>query len=45
MKRVGVTGAAGFVGSNLCKRLLDDERRFIDLANSPLWLAEENEVL
>ena len=24
MKRVGVTGAAGFVGSNLCKRLLDD---------------------
>ena len=27
------------------KRLLDDERRFIDLARSPLWLAEEHEVI
>ena len=24
MKRVGVTGAAGFIGSNLCERLLAD---------------------
>jgi uncharacterized protein (TIGR02118 family) len=27
------------------KRLLEDERRFIDLARSPLWLAEEHEVV
>jgi uncharacterized protein (TIGR02118 family) len=27
------------------KRLLEDERRFIDLARSPLWLAEEQEVI
>jgi uncharacterized protein (TIGR02118 family) len=24
--------------------LLEDERKFIDLANSPLWLAEEHEI-
>jgi uncharacterized protein (TIGR02118 family) len=27
------------------KRLLDDERRFIDLARSPLWLSEEHEIV
>jgi uncharacterized protein (TIGR02118 family) len=27
------------------KRLLEDERRFIDLARSPLWLAEEHKVI
>ena len=27
------------------KRLLEDERRFIDLPRSPLWLAEEHEVV
>lgn len=27
------------------RELLDDERRFIDLARSPLWLAEENVVV
>lgn len=27
------------------KRLLEDERRFIDLAHSPLWLAEELKVI
>jgi uncharacterized protein (TIGR02118 family) len=27
------------------KRLLEDERRFIDLAQSPLWLAQEHEVV
>ena len=26
-------------------RLLEDERRFIDLANSPIWLGEENVVI
>ena len=25
--------------------LLEDERRFIDLPNSPMWLAEENPVV
>jgi uncharacterized protein (TIGR02118 family) len=25
--------------------LLEDEKRFIDLANSPLWLGEEREIL
>jgi uncharacterized protein (TIGR02118 family) len=25
--------------------LLEDERRFIDLARSPLWLAEEHQVI
>jgi hypothetical protein len=32
-------------GRAVGKRLLEDERRFIDLARSPLWLAEEHEVL
>ena len=27
------------------KRLLEDEKRFIDVARSPLWLAEEHEVV
>jgi len=25
--------------------LLEDERKFIDLANSPLWFAEEKPVI
>jgi len=27
------------------RALLEDERRFIDLANSPLWVAEEHEFV
>ena len=27
------------------KALLEDERRFIDLEHSPIWLSEEHEVL
>jgi EthD domain len=27
------------------RRLLEDERRFIDLARSPVWIAEEYEVV
>jgi uncharacterized protein (TIGR02118 family) len=27
------------------KRLLDDERQFIDLPRSPIWLAEDHEVV
>lgn len=27
------------------RKLLEDERRFIDLARSPLWFAEEREII
>jgi hypothetical protein len=27
------------------RRLLEDERRFIDLARSPVWVAEEHPVV
>ncbi len=27
------------------RELLEDEQKFIDLANSPLWLAEEHEIV
>jgi uncharacterized protein (TIGR02118 family) len=32
-------------GRRASRELLDDERRFIDLARSPLWLAREHVVL
>ncbi|MEW6270991.1 MAG: EthD domain-containing protein [Thermodesulfobacteriota bacterium] len=32
-------------GRRASLELLEDERRFIDLARSPLWLAREHEVL
>jgi uncharacterized protein (TIGR02118 family) len=32
-------------GQIAAQALLEDERRFIDLANSPLWLGEENVVV
>jgi uncharacterized protein (TIGR02118 family) len=32
-------------GRTAGKRLLADEQRFIDLARSPLWLADEHEVI
>jgi uncharacterized protein (TIGR02118 family) len=32
-------------GREAGRRLLEDERRFIDLAHSPLWLAEEHAVV
>jgi len=32
-------------GRQASLELLEDERRFIDLANSPLWIAEERPVI
>jgi uncharacterized protein (TIGR02118 family) len=32
-------------GQRAGQALLEDERRFIDLANSPIWLGEENVVI
>jgi len=38
-------GGASPEGRAAGKRLLEDERRFIDLARSPLWLAEEHALV
>ena len=40
-----VAAGASPPGRAAGKRLVEDERRFIDLARSPLWLAEEHEVI
>ena len=32
-------------GREAGRRLLDDERRFIDLARSPIWVASEHQVV
>jgi len=32
-------------GQAAAQELLEDEQRFIDLPNSPLWLGEENVVI
>lgn len=32
-------------GQQAAAELLEDEGRFIDLANSPLWIAQEHEIL
>ena len=32
-------------GRRASRELLDDERRFIDLPRSPLWIAREHEIL
>ena len=37
--------SASEAGLAASKALLEDERRFIDLARSPLWLAEEHVVI
>jgi uncharacterized protein (TIGR02118 family) len=36
-----VAGSSSPEGVRAAQELLDDERRFIDLANSPLWIGEE----
>ena len=38
-------GGATPEGRAAGRRLLEDERRFIDLARSPLWLAEEHALV
>jgi uncharacterized protein (TIGR02118 family) len=40
-----VAAGATVEGRAAGKRLLDDERQFIDLPRSPLWLAEDHEVV
>ena len=32
-------------GQQAARELLDDERRFIDLARSPLWIGEEHPII
>lgn len=36
---------AGPAAAKAAAELLDDEKRFIDLANSPLWWGEEHEIV
>ena len=38
-------GAATPEGREAGRRLLEDERRFIDLARSPVWLGEEHAIV
>ncbi len=38
-------GVASPEGQQAGRELLEDERRFIDLANSPLWIAQEHEII
>jgi uncharacterized protein (TIGR02118 family) len=38
-------GGASPAGRAAGKRLLDDERTFIDLTRSPLWLAQEHAIV
>jgi uncharacterized protein (TIGR02118 family) len=38
-------GGASPEGREAGRRLVDDERTFIDLARSPLWLAEEHPLV
>jgi len=38
-------GLSNDAGRQAAAELLEDERRFIDLANSPLWMADEHEIV
>jgi UDP-glucuronate decarboxylase len=42
MKYILVTGGAGFIGSNLCKRLLEDKNNFIYCIDSLVTGSEQN---
>ena len=38
-------GLSNGAGRQAAAELLEDERRFIDLANSPLWIADEHQIV
>jgi uncharacterized protein (TIGR02118 family) len=38
-------GLSNEAGRQAAAELLEDERRFIDLANSPLWIADEHQIV
>ena len=40
-----MAAATGTEAAAAGQELLEDERKFIDLANSPLWMGEENVVV
>lgn len=40
-----VAGTSSEEGQRAALELLEDEKRFIDLANSPLWIADEHQVI
>lgn len=40
-----VAGASTPEGRDAARTLLEDEKRFIDLTQSPIWLAEDNIVI
>lgn len=40
-----IAGTATEAGQQAARELLEDERKFIDLARSPLWLAEEHPIV
>ena len=40
-----LAASAGEQGQTAAASLLEDERRFIDLPNSPIWLGEENVII
>jgi uncharacterized protein (TIGR02118 family) len=39
-----IAGSSSPEGQAAAAELLDDERKFIDLTNSPLWIGEEHQV-
>ena len=38
-------GASAEAGRRAAEELLEDEKRFIDLENSPLWIGEEHPIV
>lgn len=40
-----IAGTATTEGQQAAAELLEDERRFIDLGRSPLWLAQEHAIV
>jgi hypothetical protein len=40
-----IAGSETREGRDAARRLVEDERRFIDLARSPIWINEEHVVV